>query len=204
MSGGLPQRLPQQSQSSSSLRLPSPRGLFDFSRRISPKQGSVENRPSPSRSALNTVCETCQQPVDPVLANICRGCNQHAHLGCHETLTIGETWNMQMCMCCTHHVKHVLRIVRAVEARHYSSWREEEWFQTILDVHLGVAILPETTNESLITLQNFMLNALRDNLHVWQSHSMRTPTTDADPSPTGLPVPAPPKPIPPEPPTPIA
>ena len=111
---------------------------------------------------------------------------------------------MQMCLCCTNHVKHLLRIVRAFEAKYFKSWREEEWFQTILDAHLGESTLPETTNESLITLQNFMLNALRDNLHVWQSHSMRTPTADADPSPTGLLLPAPPKPVPPGPPAPIA
>ena len=49
-----------------------------------------------------------------------------------------------------------------------------------------------------------MPNASRDNLHVWQSHSMRTPKADADPSPIGLLFPAPPKLVPPGPPTPIA
>ena len=74
----------------------------------------------------------------------------------------------------------------------------------MLDVHWGISTVPETANASLITLQNFMLNALRDKLHVWQSHSMRTPTADGDPSPTGLLIPAPPKPVPPGPPTPKA
>ena len=62
--------------------------------------------------------------------------------------------------------------------------------------------MPETTHESLTTLQAFMLNALQDGLHVYRSRSMKTPTVDGDPSPTGLLMPAPAKPIPPGPPTP--
>ena len=111
---------------------------------------------------------------------------------------------MQMCLCCTNHVKHLLRIVRASEDKSFRFWREEEWFRTILDAHFGESTVPETTNESLIMLQNFMLNALRDNLHVWQSHSLRTPTAEADPSPTGLLFPAPPRTVPPGLPTPNA
>jgi len=111
---------------------------------------------------------------------------------------------MQMCLCCTNHVEHLLRIVRASEDNSFRFWREEEWFRTILDAHFGESTVPETTNESLIMLQNFMLNALRDNLHVWQSHSLRTPTAEADPSPTGLLFPAPPRTVPPGLPTPIA
>ena len=149
------------------------------------------NGPSPRRSVPNTICETCRQQVQREVAETCRGCNQHTHSGCHETLTIGETWNMQMCLCCTNHVKHLLRIVRASEDKSFRFWREEEWFRTVLDAHFGESIVPETTNDSLIMLQNFMLNALRDNLHVWQSHSLRTPTAEADPSPTGLLMPAP-------------
>ena len=62
--------------------------------------------------------------------------------------------------------------------------------------------MPEATYESLIALQNYLYNALRDGLHVYQSHSMRSPTEQGDPSPTGLLMPAPAKPIPPGPPTP--
>ena len=130
----------------------------------------------------------------------CCACNQNAHARCHETLTIGERFNMQMCMCCTNYVKHLLCIARAHEERSFRFWREEEWFRTILDAHLTGSTVPETTNQSLITLQNYMLNALRDNLHVWETHpvvsenvdparrdrpSLRSPTVEADPSPTG-------------------
>ena len=97
MSGGVPQRFPQQSQSSS-LRLPSPAGMFGFSSRTSPKQAAVEGRPSPARSGANTVCETCQQPVDPLLHNICRGCNLHAHRDCHEMLSIGDLEDGDVCV----------------------------------------------------------------------------------------------------------
>ena len=153
MFGGIPQRFPQQSQSSS-LRLPSPAGMFGFSSRTSPKQAAMESRPSPARSGANTVCETCQQPVDPVLNNICRGCNLHAHRDCHEILSIGETWRTDMCACCTHHVRHLLRIVRATEARRFSNWQEEGWFRSIVDACNGVSTMPEATYESLIALQN--------------------------------------------------
>ena len=112
MSDGLPQRFPQTSQPSSSLQLPSPRRLFDFSRRLSPNQGSTGDGPSPRRPVPNAMCETCRQEVQREGAVTCRGCNQHAHLGCHETLTIGESFKMQMCMCCKNFVKHLLRIER--------------------------------------------------------------------------------------------
>ena len=62
--------------------------------------------------------------------------------------------------------------------------------------------MPEATCESLSTLQNYLCNALRGGLHLYQSHSMRSPTEQGDPSPTGLLMPAPAKPIPPGPPTP--
>ena len=64
--------------------------------------------------------------------------------------------------------------------------------------------MPEATYESLLALQNYLYNALRDGLHVYQSHSMGSPTEQGDPSPTGLLMPAPAKPIPPGPPTPNA
>ena len=64
--------------------------------------------------------------------------------------------------------------------------------------------MPEATYESLTILQNFLYNALRDGLHVYQSHSMRSPTVAGDPSPTRLLMPPPAKPIPPGPPTPKA
>ena len=99
MSGGIPQRFPQQSQSSS-LRLPSPGRMFGFSSRTTPKQEAVEGRPSPAGSGVNPVCETCQQPVDPLLHNICRGCNLHAHRDCYETLSIGVTWRTDVCALC--------------------------------------------------------------------------------------------------------
>ena len=101
-------------------------------------------------------------------------------------------------------MKHVLRIVRAAEARRFSTWREEDWFKAILDAHFGVSTLPETTYESLTTLQNVLFNALQDGLHVYQSHSMKTPTVDGDPSPIGLLMPAPAKSFPLGPPTPKA
>ena len=101
-------------------------------------------------------------------------------------------------------MKHVLRIVRAAEARRFSTWREEDWVKAILDAHFGVSTLPETTYESLTALQNFLFNSLQDGLHVYQSHSMETPTVDGDPSPTRLLLPAPANSIPPGPPTPKA
>ena len=94
--------------------------------------------------------------------------------------------------------------MRAIEARRFSNWREEDWFKAILDAHNGVSTMPVSTYESLTALQNFLYNALRDGLHVYQSHSMRSPTVQGDPSPTGLLMPAPAKPIPLGPPAPKA
>jgi len=99
MSDGIPQRFPQQSQSSS-LLLPSPGRYFGFGGRATPKQEAGERRPSPRSSGGTPICETCQQSVDPLLYNICRGCNQYAHRECHETLSIGMTWRTEMCVLC--------------------------------------------------------------------------------------------------------
>ena len=206
MSDGLPQRFPQVSQPSSSMQLPSPRRLFDFSRRIAPNQGSTGDGTSPQRPVPDAICETCRQAVPSEVAVTCCGCNQHAHARCHETLIIGERFHMQMCMCCTNFVKHLLRISRAYEERSFLVWREDEWFRIILDAHLTGSTVPETTNQSLIVLQNYMLRSLQNNLYVWETHprvsetleaarrerpSLRSPTVDADPSPIGqlLPVP---------------
>ena len=62
--------------------------------------------------------------------------------------------------------------------------------------------MPEATYESLSALQNYLCNALRGGLHLYQSHSMRSPTEQGEPSPTGFLMPAPAKPIPPGLPTP--
>ena len=62
--------------------------------------------------------------------------------------------------------------------------------------------MPVSTYESLTALKNFLYEALRDGLYVYQSHSMRTPTVAGDPSPIGFLMPPLANPIPPGPPTP--
>ena len=77
MSDDVPPRFPSQ-----------PRSFFGFG----------ERRPSPRSSGEVHMCETCQQPVDPVLYNKCHGCNQFAHGECHEVMSIGTTWRTDMCV----------------------------------------------------------------------------------------------------------
>ena len=62
--------------------------------------------------------------------------------------------------------------------------------------------MPEATYEALSTLQNYLCNAISGGLHVYQSHSLGSPTEQGEPSPTGFLIPAPAKPIPPGLPTP--
>ena len=69
-----------------------------FGGRATPRQEAGERRPSPRSSGGTPICETCQQSVDPLLYNICRGCNQYAHRECHETLSVGMTWRTEMCV----------------------------------------------------------------------------------------------------------
>ena len=83
----------------------------------------------------------------------------------------------------------------------FHTWREDEWFRTVLNAFHSASTMPETTNQSLIVLQNFMMDSLRNDLYVWEVHPRlnptsefprrdvpppRTPTDDAGPSPNGL------------------
>ena len=184
MSDGIPQRFPQQ-----------PRSYFGFG----------ERRPSPRSSGGTQTCETCQQPVDPILYNRCRGCNQYAHGECHETMSIGVTWRTEMCVCCTDYVRRLLRIVRAMEARRFSNWQAEVWFKAVVEASNGERPMPEANYDALSTLQNYFSNAISSGLRVYQSHSLATPTERGDPpSPIGALLPAPAKPISPGLPTPKA
>ena len=124
---------------------------------------------------------------------------------------------MQMCMFCVKFLKHLLRISRAYEEQSFHTWREDEWFRTVLATNRTGATMPETTNKSLIVLQNYIWNSLQRDLYVWEERlgvieisddarserpPIRTPTVDAEQSPIGQLLPAPPTTVPPGLPTP--
>ena len=190
MSDEIPQRFPQQSQS---------RGFFGFG----------ERRPSPRSSGEPHVCETCQHTVVATLYNRCRACNQYAHQECHETMSIGTTWRVEMCVCCADYVRRLLRIVRATEARRLSSWQAESWFGRVVEASHGVGTMPEADYNALNALQTYFKDAVANGLRVWQSQSLASPTERGEPqsppgsvvprgnspSPTGDLLPAPPQPI---------
>ena len=189
MADGLPQRFPQGGQSSGQLSFP--RRLFDFSRRDAPNQGSTGDGAqerlhqatgrtasgrrtqgqsiSPQRPGTpmpEAICETCKQAVPSECAVTCCGCNQDAHGMCHTTVVIEKRFHMKMCFCCEIHVKHLLRVSRGYEERPFHTWREDEWFRTVLNAFRSASTMPETTNQSLNILQNFMMDSLRNDLYV--------------------------------------
>ena len=166
MTDEIPQRFPQQSQS---------RGLFGFG----------ERRPSPRSSGEPHVCETCQHAVEPFLYNRCHGCNQYAHQDCHETMSIGITWRVEMCISCTNYVRQLLRIVRATEARRFRGWDEDRWFASVVDACHGVGTMPEADYRALTAVQTYIKDGVASGLRIWQSHSLASPTERGDPSPRG-------------------
>ena len=164
MTDEIPARFPQQSQS---------RGFF----------GLGERRPSPRSSSESHVCETCRQSVEPSLYNLCRGCNQYAHQDCQETMSIGVIWRLGMCMGCTNYVRQLLRIIRATEARRLRGWNEDNWFASVLDACNGVGTMPEADYKALNAVQIYIKDGIAGGLHVWQSHSLVSPTERGEPSP---------------------
>ena len=146
-------------------------------------------------------CETCRQAVSLEFAVTCCGCNQGTHAECHTQLVIGYRFYMKMCFCCTNYVRHLLRVVRGFEQRSFHTWREDEWFRIVLSAYRTGSALMETNNQALIVLQICLMDSLRNELYVWEVNPrlnppsepprsalppLRTPTEDADPSPTGL------------------
>ena len=128
MTDEIPSRFPQQS-----------RGLFGF----------MERRQSPRSSGEHPVCETCQHTVEPSLVNRCHGCNQYAHRECRETMSIGVTWRVEMCISCTSYVRQLLRIVRATEARRFRGWDEEFWFGSVIRACHNVGTMLETSLQGI-------------------------------------------------------
>ena len=107
-----------------------------------------------------------------------------------------------MCVCCTDYVRRLIRIVKATEARRFSNWQAEVWFKAVVEASNGLRPMPEANYDALSTVQNYLCNAISGGLHVYQSHSLGSPTEQGEPSPTGFLMPAPAKPIPPGLPTP--
>ena len=89
-------------------------------------------------------------------------------------------------MCCADYVRRLIRIVKAIEARRFSNWQAEGWFKSVVDACNGVTPMPEATYEALSTLQNYLCNAISGGLHVYQSHSLGSPTEQGEPSPTAF------------------
>ena len=107
-------------------------------------------------------------------------------------------------MCCADYVRRLIRIVKATEARRFSNWQAEVWFKAVVEASNGLRPMPEANYDALSTLQDYISNAIAGGLHVYQSHSLASPTEQGEPSPANLLLPAPAKPIPPGPPTPKA
>ena len=129
------------------------------------------------------MCETCQHTVGPFLYNRCHGCNHFAHQDCHETMSIGVTWRVEMCIGCTSYVRQLLRIVRATEARRFRGWDEEFWFGSVIRACHNVGTMPESDYRALNAVQTYIKDGIASGLHVWQSHSLASPTERGDPSP---------------------
>ena len=164
MTDEIPSRFPQQSRS-----------LFGF----------MERRQSPRSSGEHPVCETCQHTVEPSLVNRCHGCNQYAHRECRETMSIGVTWRVEMCIRCTSYVRQLLRIIRATEARRFKGWDEDLWFGSVIRACHNVGTMPESDYRALNAVQTYIKDGVASGLHVWQSHSLASPTERGDPSPRG-------------------
>ena len=164
MTDEIPSRFPQQSRS-----------LFGF----------MERRQSPRSSGEHPVCETCQHTVEPFLVNRCHGCNQYAHRECRETMSIGVTWRVEMCISCTSYVRQLLRIVRATEARRFRGWDEYLWFGSVIRACHNFGTMPETDYRALNAVQTYIKDGVANGLHIWQSHSLASPTERGDPSPRG-------------------
>ena len=120
----------------------------------SANQGQSISPQHPGTPMPEATCETCKQAVSSEFAVMCCGCNQLGHAMCHSTLNIGERFYMKMCFCCTNHVMHLLRVSRGFE-RSFHSWREDEWFRTVLNAFRSASTMLETMSQALIVLQNF-------------------------------------------------
>ena len=90
-----------------------------------------------------------------------------------------------MCMGCTNYVRQLLRIVRATEARRLRGWNEDRWFASVADACHGVGTMPEADYKALNAVQIYIKDGIASGLHVWQSHSLASPTERGDPSPRG-------------------
>ena len=155
------------------------------------EQGVSTQRPGRLPSVVT--CETCRQTLSVRSAVQCSGCDSGTHAGC-------QTQGDILCFICTNHVTHLRRIARAFEQRIFRTWREDEWFQTVLESSRTGSALSETDNQALIVLQNYLLNSLRNELYVWEDPPLdpppdppqgaipppRTPTEEAGPSPSDL------------------
>ena len=73
-----------------------------------------------------------------------------------------------------------------------------------MEASSGLRPMPEANYDALSTLQDFISNAISGGVHVYQSHSLASPTEQGEPSPANLLLPAPARPIPPGPPIPKA
>ena len=98
-------------------------------------QGQYVSPQRPGTPSPEVTCETCKQAVSLEFAVTCCGCNQGTHTECHTTMVIGERFHMNMCFCCTNHVRHFLRVSRGFEQRSFHTWREDEWFRTVLNAY---------------------------------------------------------------------
>ena len=88
-----------------------------------------------------------------------------------------------MCMGCTNYVRQLLRIIRATEARRLRGWNEDNWFASVLDACNGVGTMPEADYKALNAVQIYIKDGIANGLHVWQSHSLVSPTERGEPSP---------------------
>ena len=82
-----------------------------------------------------------------------------------------------------HDVKHLLRIIRATERLRFRGWNEDNWFASVLDACNGVGTMPEADYRALEAAQIYIKDGIASGLHVWQQHSLVSPTERGEPSP---------------------
>ena len=90
-----------------------------------------------------------------------------------------------MCISCTSYVRQLLRIVRATDARRFRGWDEDFWFGSVIRACHNFGTMPETDYRALNAVQTYIKDGVANGLHIWQSHSLASPTERGDPSPRG-------------------